>query len=430
MSSFRAPELRSPVTANSSLTGMSEISLRRPVGRDSTLAPAVSAAACELSLLAGPEVSGRRRKARGSRSRVTPPGASFVDETLHEEGEDEEWEDAEEPSDERKREKGEEEELEDRGQDVETEATCAEEQMEVHHPGIIQEVDDMGHVDYEGHTRSRDGATGGDESDDLESTLVGEEGAVGRTPTGPDAAGDRRGPLDYSSINLPGVSLARASVTGDPARLSIAPGDPLASSALLNEFSGELDELDEESYYSEEEELGAGAAGPPQPPRTAAGRRPTRQERFAALFPEDADKAGAAAAPNTKAAGRRKLGALPATVRSNVRLFAVADADHKRWLKANATGLKVTADAQREFVSALEQYEQLVLAQLTQVLDGRRRVTTADVLELLRRSGVAPTVADVRRLVRTHLPLEAQRELVRVTEAGGLYPANDPLSEE
>ena len=85
----------------------------------------------------------------------------------------------------------------------------------------------------------------------------------------------------------------------------------------------------------------------------------------------------------------------------------------------------------RQFVSALEQYEQLVLAQLTEVLAGRQRVTTADVLELLRRSGVAPTEADVRRLVRLHLPLETQQELVRVTEAGGaLYPAADPLRDE
>ena len=78
----------------------------------------------------------------------------------------------------------------------------------------------------------------------------------------------------------------------------------------------------------------------------------------------------------------------------------------------------------------MEQYEQLVLAQLTEVLAGRQRVSTADVLELLRRSGVAPSVAEVRRLVRTHLPLEAQVELLRVTEAGGaMYPPVDPLTE-
>ena len=84
----------------------------------------------------------------------------------------------------------------------------------------------------------------------------------------------------------------------------------------------------------------------------------------------------------------------------------------------------------RQFAAALAQYEQLVLAQLTEVLAGRRSVTTGDVLELLRRSGVAPSVGDVRRLVRTHLPHEMQMELLRVTEAGGgLYPAVDPLTE-
>ena len=83
-----------------------------------------------------------------------------------------------------------------------------------------------------------------------------------------------------------------------------------------------------------------------------------------------------------------------------------------------------------QFAAALEQYEQLVMAQLTEVLAGRQRVTTGDVLQLLRRAGVAPSVGDVRRLVRAHLPHEVQMELLRVTEAGGgLYPAVDPLIE-
>ena len=108
--------------------------------------------------------------------------------------------------------------------------------------------------------------------------------------------------------------------------------------------------------------------------------------------------------------------------------------NNRRWFKRNAsaTNLRVTPEALREVDRAMEQYEQLASRWLREVMAPRRgeEPTQSDVLALLRRSGVARSEPELRRLIRRYLPMEQQMELIRVAECGRLYPADNPLQED
>ena len=153
-------------------------------------------------------------------------------------------------------------------------------------------------------------------------------------------------------------------------------------------------------------------------------RRPSRQEAFAQLFPnyehdQRRRKAAAAAKRRQRSQPKRRS------------LFGA----HKtrRWfqVRLRAAGLRVTAEALQEVDGAMDRFEELVRGWLRQVTGPRRSATLADVLEVLRRSGTAGTEEELRRLIRRHLTLERQTELIRVAESGGrLYPAVNPLTED
>ena len=107
-------------------------------------------------------------------------------------------------------------------------------------------------------------------------------------------------------------------------------------------------------------------------------------------------------------------------------------APHKtrRWFRQNARGLRVTPEALQEVDASMEKFERMVLGWLREVTGPHRAPTDSDVLAVLRRSGLAGTQPQLRRLIRQHMMLEEQQELIRVAECGRLFPADNPLLEE
>ena len=168
------------------------------------------------------------------------------------------------------------------------------------------------------------------------------------------------------------------------------------------------------------------------PPKSASRRRsaankPSAQEAFARLFPtyqqdQQQRREEAAAAKQHRSSVVRKP-----TKRSS--LFGKLKT--RRWFRQSAVGLRVTPEALREVDAAMEKFERLVRGWLRQVTGPRRAPTQSDVLAVLRRSGVAGSEPELRRLIRQHMMMEEQQELIRVAESGDrLYPADNPLVED
>ena len=157
--------------------------------------------------------------------------------------------------------------------------------------------------------------------------------------------------------------------------------------------------------------------------RPATAGKLNAKEAFARLFPNfERDQE----TKRAEAADKRRRSKVRVTKRRS--LFGSHGT--RAWFRRNAVGLRVTSEALDEVDVSVAKFERMVTGWLDEVTGRNRAASLTDVLAVLRRSGMATTEAQLRQLVRQHMTLEQQQELIRVAECGGrLYPAENPLAE-
>ncbi|XP_043192466.1 mucin-12-like [Amphibalanus amphitrite] len=222
-------------------------------------------------------------------------------------------------------------------------------------------------------------------------------------------------------------SAAEAPSRSPAADRSAAPaGSPARSRSLRTSLAGGTTPIQAQPAAAAAGSSSSRPKTKPDPRRPAPGSKLSAKEAFARLFPSfESDQKSR----REEAAAKRRHRSSSGPQRKRNSLFGSHGT--RRWFKRNAVGLRVTHEALNEVDVAMAKYERMVMRWLREVTGPDRAPTTSDILAVLRRSGTATTEPRLRQLIRMHMPLEQQQELIRVSEYGGrLYPTDNPLEEE
>ncbi|KAF0304118.1 hypothetical protein FJT64_023980 [Amphibalanus amphitrite] len=222
-------------------------------------------------------------------------------------------------------------------------------------------------------------------------------------------------------------SAAEAPSRSPAADRSAAPaGSPARSRSLRTSLAGGTTPIQAQPAAAAAGSSSSRPKTKPDPRRPAPGSKLSAKEAFARLFPSfETDQKSR----REEAAAKRRHRSSSGPQRKRNSLFGSHGT--RRWFKRNAVGLRVTHEALNEVDVAMAKYERMVMRWLREVTGPDRAPTTSDILAVLRRSGTATTEPRLRQLIRMHMPLEQQQELIRVSEYGGrLHPTDNPLEEE